>query len=89
MKYWVNTLEKTYDVQFFKCTVTDGKQDIKDKYGIEDPPAVIFFRNGKQIGKINDFEESNLKIVNTTKPNGKSNDEEKLKNKIIELKENK
>jgi len=86
MKNWYQNFETTHSVQFFKCTVTDGEQDIKKKYGITDPPAVIFFRNGKQIGKINDFEESNPKIANTTKPNEESNDEKKLKNKIIELK---
>jgi hypothetical protein len=89
MKTWWKTFEKTYNVQFFKYTVVDGHQDVKDKYNISDPPTVIFFRNCTELERIDNFEESDPNVPDTSKPGVESNDEKRLKQKIIELHEKK
>jgi len=85
MKTWWKTFEKIYNVQFFKCTVVDSHQDVKNKYKISDPPTVIFFRNGTELERIDNFEESDPNVPDTSKPGVESNDEKRLKQKIIEL----
>ncbi len=85
MKTWWKNFEAKYNAEFFKCTVVDGHQDLKDKFKISDPPTVIFFRNGTEIERINNFEESDPNAPDTSKTDVESNDEERLKDKIIEL----
>jgi len=85
MKTWWKSFEAKYNAEFFKCTVVDGHQDLKDKYKISDPPTVIFFRNGTEIERINNFEESDPNAPDTSKPGVESNDEKRLKKKIAEL----
>jgi hypothetical protein len=85
IKSWHKDFEKKYDVQFFKCIVGNDNQDFEQRFEIKNQSAVIFFRNGIKIEKIDDFEESDPNIQDTSRHDQESNDEKQLKQKIIEL----
>ena len=89
MNSWRNTYETKYGVRFYKYVVTDGKEDIKTKYKIENAPTVVFFRDGEDIDRIDNFEESDPFVQSTTEQDKESNDEKKLKEKIVALCESK
>jgi hypothetical protein len=89
MKNWWKTFETKYNAQFFKYIFVEGQKDIKDKFKVTDSPTVIFFRNGTDIGRIDNFEEANPNIEATSQPGVESNDEKTLKTKIIELSQQK
>jgi hypothetical protein len=50
---------------------------------------LFFFRNGSEIGRIDDFESNPMTAADTIKPGVESNDKKRLKDKIIELYEKK
>ncbi len=89
MKNWWKTFETKHNAQFFKYIFVEGQKDIKDKFKVTNPPTVIFFRNGTEVGRINNFEESDPNIPDTSQPGVESNDERTVKTKIIELSQKK
>ncbi|CAF3021048.1 unnamed protein product [Rotaria socialis] len=72
-------------VQFYKCIISRGKQDIKTEFNIKKTPTFVFIRGGKEVDRIEDLEESDVNVTNQTKPGEESNDEKKLKSKLNEL----
>ncbi|CAF1197074.1 unnamed protein product [Adineta steineri] len=83
MKSWAKKFESDYNAQFYKCVVVDGEQDIKKEFKINEPPVVIFFRNGEILEKIDQFIESDPNQSDITKPGEDSKDEKKVKERLI------
>jgi thioredoxin-related protein len=56
----IKELFVSYDVKFRKTEITD---EIKEKYQVEKLPSLLFFENGKLIGKIEGFYEAEKKEI--------------------------
>jgi Fe-S-cluster-containing hydrogenase component 2 len=56
----IKELFADYDVKFIKTEITD---EIKEKYQVEKLPSLLFFENGKLIGKIEGFYEAEKKEI--------------------------
>jgi hypothetical protein len=82
MKRWRKIYEAKHSVQFYKYILADGEHDAKKKYSVTLPPIVVFFRNGVEIERIANFEESDPYVSNTTKPDEESNDEKRIKERL-------
>ncbi|CAF1575342.1 unnamed protein product [Rotaria magnacalcarata] len=84
LKQWRNDY-KNNGVQFYKCIISRGKQDIKTEFKIKKTPTFVFIRGDKEVDRIEDLEESDVNVKNPTKPGEDSNDEKRLKSKLNEL----
>lgn len=72
-------------MEFYKYIITKGKQEIKTDFQINDTPTVIFYRDGTEVGRIEDFEEADPSNPPATNDIPETEDEKKLKNKLDEL----
>lgn len=84
MKSWWKTYQTKYHVQFFKCTVIDGPQEMKTKFEVLVAPTVIFYRDNKKVDRIDNFDESDPNISDTAMPGTESKDEKRVKARIEE-----
>ena len=85
LRSWWYDYEKQHHAKFYKYIVAKGKQDIKTQFKIERLPTIIFMRNGEDIGRIDNFDESNPDIIDQASMGGQSNDDKLLKKKLVEL----
>ncbi|CAF1186013.1 unnamed protein product [Rotaria sordida] len=85
LKNWKNFYTTTYGTQFYKCIIYKGEQKIKTDFNIKDTPTFIFFRDGKEICRIDDLEETDLNIPLITASGEESSDEKRIKQKLDEL----
>ena len=76
---------KPYQTEFYKYVTTKGEQQIKTDFGIKRTPAIICVRDGRIAERIDDLDESNPAVADTTKPGEESNDEKRVKQILDKL----
>ena len=84
-KKWQKHYENSYGVRFYKCIITDYEQVMKTQFNIRDTPTLVFIRNGTEISRIEDLNESNPNKVHQTGTDDESEDEKRVRQKLDEL----
>lgn len=70
---------------FYKCIITEHEQVMKTQFNIQDTPTLVFIRNGTEISRIEDLNESNPNKVDQAGIDEESEDEKRVKQKLNEL----
>lgn len=82
---WRQEYEKKFKIQFLKCIIDKADINKEEKFKIQDTPTFVFIRNGVEIDRIDDLEESDPTVDNVTSAGEESNDENKIKQRLIKL----
>ncbi|CAF1277623.1 unnamed protein product [Rotaria magnacalcarata] len=85
LKRWRNDYEINHDVRLFKCIIEKMNIGKPEKFNVQRTPTFVFIRDGKEISRIDNLDESNPMKKSDAKHEEESNDEKRVKELLNEL----